>query len=107
MVVVTTVLYVYASSAHCSTCTGIGIGGIRRSRSSRVIVVVLYFVLCVFVVVEKIKMCAKVPQYGSLQSNLTCQPMENKSFAWRRQESNLRLVACEATTLPLSYTPCA
>ena len=24
---------------------------------------------------------------------------------WRRQESNLRLVACEATTLPLSYTP--
>ena len=26
---------------------------------------------------------------------------------WRRQESNLRLVACKATTLPLSYTPSA
>ena len=49
VVVVTTVLYVYASSAHCSTCTGIGIGGIKRSRSySLVIVVVLfYFVFCV------------------------------------------------------------
>ena len=30
---------------------------------------------------------------------------EAKEVSWRRQESNLRLVACEATTLPLSYTP--
>ena len=51
MVVVTTVLYVYASSAHCSTCTGIGIGGIKRSLSYSLVIVVDIIIFCVFVVV--------------------------------------------------------
>ena len=51
------------SSNHCST--GIGIGGIKRSRSSRVIGVVLFYF--VFLSSSKNKDVSKTAAYGSFQ----------------------------------------